>query len=78
MIIDSDYYNNQDNEGEIFVQLINLSPFAIKINKGDKIAQGIVLRYEMNEEDISTAERVGGLGSTTSITSESYTTAYNE
>ena len=25
-IIDADYYNNPDNEGEIFFQLINLSP----------------------------------------------------
>ena len=26
-IIDADYYNNPSNEGEIFLQLINLSPF---------------------------------------------------
>ena len=30
-IVDSDYYNNKDNEGEIFFQLINLSPFPIKL-----------------------------------------------
>ena len=28
-IIDSDYYNNPDNEGHIFYQLVNLSPFDI-------------------------------------------------
>ena len=28
-IIDADYYNNPDNEGEIFLQLYNLSPFNI-------------------------------------------------
>ena len=28
-IIDSDYYNNPDNEGEIFFQMINLSPYDI-------------------------------------------------
>lgn len=28
-IIDFDYADNSDNEGEIFLQLINLSPFAI-------------------------------------------------
>jgi dUTP pyrophosphatase len=28
-IIDADYYNNIDNEGEIFFQLINLSPYPI-------------------------------------------------
>jgi dUTP pyrophosphatase len=36
-IIDADYYNNPDNEGEIFFQLINLSPFDIKIQKGEAI-----------------------------------------
>ena len=36
-IIDSDYYNNPDNEGEIFFQIINLSPFPIQLKKGDKI-----------------------------------------
>jgi len=28
-IIDADYYNNESNEGEIFFQVINLSPLAI-------------------------------------------------
>ena len=36
-IIDADYYNNPDNEGEIFFQLINLSPYDIKLQKGDII-----------------------------------------
>jgi dUTP pyrophosphatase len=36
-IIDADYYNNPDNEGEIFFQIYNLSPFNIKIKKGDII-----------------------------------------
>ena len=30
-IIDADYYNNESNEGEIFLQIINLSPFNIMI-----------------------------------------------
>ena len=42
-IIDADYYNNPDNEGEIFFQLINLSPFPIKIQKGEAIGQGMCL-----------------------------------
>ena len=33
-IIDKDYYNNPDNEGEIFFQLINLTPYNIIIRKG--------------------------------------------
>jgi dUTP pyrophosphatase len=34
-IIDADYYNNPDNEGHIYFQLINFSPFPILIKKGD-------------------------------------------
>lgn len=63
-IVDADYYNNPDNEGEIFVQVINFSPFAIKLNKGDKIAQGIVSRYYTVEDDVRNGERTGGFGST--------------
>ena len=63
-VIDADYYNNPDNEGEIFVQIINLSPFTIKLKKGDKIAQGIVSRYYTVEDDIRNGERTGGFGST--------------
>ena len=63
-IVDADYYNNPDNEGEIFVQVINLSPFTIKLKKGDKIAQGIISRYYTVEDDVRDGERTGGFGST--------------
>lgn len=63
-IIDADYYNNPDNEGEIFLQLINLSPYQIKLMVGDCIGQGIIKTYEKVENDCSTEERVGGFGST--------------
>lgn len=63
-IIDGDYYNNPDNEGEIFFQVINFSPFPIEINKGDKIAQGIICDYYLTENDAATGERKGGFGST--------------
>lgn len=63
-IIDSDYYNNPDNEGEIFFQIINLSPFPIKLKKGDKIGQGIIKKYIITEDDAAVGERSGGFGST--------------
>ena len=63
-IIDSDYYNNPDNEGEIFFQLINLSPFPIRLNKGDKIGQGIIKKYIVTEDDAASGDRTGGFGST--------------
>lgn len=63
-IIDADYYNNPDNEGEIFFQLINLSPFDILIQKGDKIGQGIISFYDIVSDDSAIQERTGGFGST--------------
>lgn len=64
-IIDADYYNNPDNEGEIFFQLINLSPYPIRLQKGDKIGQGIIKNYGIADDDAATGDRFGGFGSTT-------------
>ena len=63
-IIDADYYNNPDNEGEIFFQMINLSPYDIRLNKGDIIGQGIIKPYLTTEDDEATGDRLGGFGST--------------
>lgn len=64
LIIDADYYNNPDNEGHIYFQLINLSPFNIIIKKGEIIGQGILHRYEITEDDEASGDRAGGFGST--------------
>ena len=63
-IIDADYYNNPDNEGHIYFQLINLSPFDIILKKGDAIGQGILKKYYVTDDDTATGERTGGFGST--------------
>ena len=64
-IIDADYYNNPDNEGEIFFQVINLSPLPIYLKKGDRIGQGIIKPYYKTEDDTQTDQiRSGGFGST--------------
>lgn len=63
-IIDRDYADCADNEGEIFFQLINLSPFAIQLKLGDKIGQGIIKTYGVTDNDTANGERNGGLGST--------------
>ena len=65
-IIDADYYNNPDNEGHIYFQIINLSPFDILLRKGDTIGQGILKRYYITDDDIASGERTGGFGSTNS------------
>lgn len=66
-IIDSDYYNNPDNEGEIFFQIINLSPVDIEIKKGDRIGQGIIHKYITVEDDAAVGKRIGGTGSTDNV-----------
>lgn len=64
-VIDADYYNNETTEGEIFLQLINLSPFAIELKRGDKVGQGIIKTYLTTDDDCASGERTGGFGSTT-------------
>ena len=66
-IIDADYYNNSDNEGEIFFQMINLCPFPIRLNKGDTIGQGIIKPYIKTEDDDAFGSREGGFGSTDKV-----------
>ena len=63
-VIDADYYNNPDNEGEIFFQMINLSPYDIQLHKGDIIGQGIIKPYLTTEDDNASGQRMGGFGST--------------
>lgn len=63
-IIDADYYNNPDNEGHIYFQVINLSPIPIQLKKGDIIGQGIIHKYITIEDDCANGERKGGFGST--------------
>lgn len=63
-VIDSDYYNNEDNEGHIFFQIINLSPFNIVVKKGDIIGQGEITRFCKTDDDEADGIRTGGFGST--------------
>lgn len=63
-IIDADYYNNSDNEGEIYFQIINLLPFAIQLKRGDRIGQGIIHTYSLVDGDDAAGARTGGFGST--------------
>ncbi|MDA5387524.1 dUTP diphosphatase [Loigolactobacillus backii] len=63
-VIDADYYNNDQNEGEIFFQLVNLGVRDLVIKKGERIGQGIFMPYlKSDQDDGGTAERLGGFGS---------------
>jgi dUTP pyrophosphatase len=64
-VIDSDYYNNPRNEGEIFILLYNLRDIPVILQKGELIAQGIFLKYsKVSDENGLTRFREGGFGST--------------
>lgn len=64
-IIDSDYYN-AENEGHILIKLSNFHfDKEIFIPKGKGFAQGIFIPYGITTDDSATESRTGGFGSTT-------------
>lgn len=63
-IIDADYYNNEENEGHIFVCLKNEGDRVLEIKKGDRIVQGIFMPFLITDDDNATDIRLGGIGST--------------
>lgn len=63
-IIDSDYYNNESNEGHMYFSLQNEGENEYVIKKGTAYGQGIFLEYKITSDDEVTSNRVGGLGST--------------
>lgn len=62
-IIDSDYYENPNNDGNIGIFLKNISNEVQHIKRDDKIAQGIFMEYLKIDNDKTTEERKGGFGS---------------
>ena len=63
-IIDSDYYSNPDNDGNIGFKLKNLTDKEVVIEAGEKIMQGIFNKYLKTDDDNTLEERTGGIGST--------------
>ena len=63
-IIDSTYYNNPTNEGNIGVFLVNDTDEPIEIKSGNRIAQGVFLNYLTVDYDTPLNDaRMGGFGS---------------
>ena len=63
-IIDSDYYNNPDNEGEIIACIYNSGDDPVIIKAGERIVQGIFSKYFITDNDRANESRTGGIGST--------------
>ena len=64
-IIDADYYDNEDNEGHIWVKIRNESKKEMTIERGEAICQLIFQKYLLADGDsFDGEERTGGIGST--------------
>lgn len=63
-VIDADYYNNPDNEGEIMIVLFNYGTETQHIEAGERVMQGIFTKYYLADNDNATDQRTGGTGST--------------
>lgn len=62
--IESDYANNPDNDGNIGFRLFNLGDTPYEIHIGDRIGQGMFIKYLITDDDDANAERKSGFGST--------------
>lgn len=62
-IIDSDYYNNQANEGHIQIVIYNIGKEDVFLKREERIAQGIFMKYLLVDDDQTVNIRQGGLGS---------------
>ena len=65
-LIDADYYDNEDNEGEIAFAFTTTNDTGVFIKAGEKLGQGMFINYHditgLNTDDID--DRRGGFGST--------------
>lgn len=62
-IIDASYYNNEGNEGHMFVKIRNEGDKDVVVEKFDRICQMIFVPFGITEDDDVSAERTGGFGS---------------
>lgn len=64
-IIDGDYFDS-DNEGHIFIKIVNDGALAqeIRIDKGSAFCQGVFVPFGITLDDDTAEIRNGGLGST--------------
>ena len=64
-IIDADYYNNETNEGHIFIKIRIEGHNQLILKTNDRFCQGIIEKYyTVDNEDKITDKRSGGIGHT--------------
>lgn len=64
-LIDADYYENQNNDGHIMFQLMNVSNKDVVLQKGTYVGQGeFNLFFKIKDDKTQFSNREGGHGST--------------
>ena len=63
-VVDSDYYENPDNDGHIMFAYYNIKEEDIEIKKGERIGQAIFQKFLVADDDEAIGARSGGFGST--------------
>lgn len=63
-VIDSDFFSNEDNDGNIGISLYNTSDETVYLKKGERVMQGVFVKYLSTDNDNTYTERNGGIGST--------------
>lgn len=63
-LVDADYYDNPDNEGEIAFAFKNTKDYIVTIEEGEKLGQGVFVPFFITNDDNTENERTGGFGST--------------
>mgnify|MGYP003597874386 CR=1 FL=1 len=59
-VVDSDYFENPGNDGEIMFAFFNFWPKDVLIKKCQRIDQGVYEKFMLTKDEPSEAERVGG------------------
>jgi len=62
-VVDSDYFDNVSNGGNIGLKLYNFGDVPAVVSAGEKVVQGIIMKFQTFGEYVETA-RSGGFGST--------------
>ena len=64
-VIDSDYYNNDSNEGHIMISFQNHGEKDWVVDqKNKRVAQGVFAKYYTVRKELNNKKRKGGIGST--------------
>lgn len=68
-VVDSDYFENEDNDGEICFAFYNFLPWSVTVYAGDRIGQGVFKKFLRPTKDLLVKDEVrkGGFGSTDAL-----------